>query len=133
MEGVEDRVTARDALLTRLGKDLESLHFMSPSLGHHLVLLSRAEALRCAGLRYCIGVHLPRILLPGLPLPGEETTDAAREWRGLARSSGIFGAVIGICQGERECADGETLLSLLSVEFLLKSGLLPFSLSLDLH
>lgn len=128
----EDSVTARDALLDTLGQGPGALAVLVPVLGPYLVLSSRAEALRCAGLRYCIGVHLPRVLIPRLPLPGEETS-AAREWKGLAKSAGIFGAVIGICQEDRKCTDGETLFSPLGMEFLLKSGLLPFSLSLDLH
>lgn len=52
--------------------------------------------------------------------------------RGLEKSKGIFGAALGICQGDRERTDGEILSSLLS-GVPPKTWRLPFSLSLGLR
>lgn len=70
--------------------------------------ISGAEALRCGGSRCCLGVGLPRFLVPR-PRLGEDTR-GAREWRGHTDIKGIFGAVSGICQGDGERTDGEILL-----------------------
>lgn len=92
------------------GQGREPLRPGSPSLGRRLVLSCRAETLRCGGSRCCLGVRLPRFLVPGPPLPGEETR-GAREWSEHTDIKGIFGAATGICQGDGERADREILLS----------------------
>lgn len=105
-----DRGTTRGALMgtLRAGPGAPALRVPIPGPSPGPFLRGRGTQVRRPQVLH--GVHLPRFLRPRPPLPGEGVR-GAREW-GVGGS--IFGAVIGICQGDRERTDGKILFSLLS-------------------
>lgn len=68
------RATLLGTLRTGPGAPARARALRPPYLGCRLVLSSRAEVLRCSGLRDCLGVQAPALphVLPGT-LPAEET------------------------------------------------------------